>query len=305
MSHRLQVQLGDLVLKNPVMPASGCFGYGREFAKFYDLHQLGAVVVKATTLEERIGNPTPRLAETPSGMLNSIGLQNPGVDAVINNEIPWLAQFNVPIIVNVAGSMNEDYVEVAKRISAVPEVAMIELNISCPNVKHGGMAFGTDPNVAHDLTREVKKVSQVPVYVKLSPNVTHIVEMAEAVVDAGADGLSMINTLVGMRFDLKSRKPILANQVGGLSGPAIKPIALRMIYEVYKHVSVPIIGMGGIMTAEDVAEFFLAGASAVAVGTANFVDPYVMPKIIEDLERILDQMGVKQISELTGEGGKR
>lgn len=305
MNHRLQVQLGDLVLKNPVMPASGCFGYGREFAKLYDLNQLGAVVVKATTLEERIGNPTPRLAETPSGMLNSIGLQNPGVDAVIKDEIPWLAQFNVPIIVNVAGSMNEDYVEVAKRISAVPEVAMIELNISCPNVKHGGMAFGTDPKVAHELTREVKKVSQVPVYVKLSPNVTHIVEMAEAVVDAGADGLSMINTLVGMRFDLKSRKPILANQVGGLSGPAIKPIALRMIYEVYKHVSVPIIGMGGIMTAEDVAEFFLAGASAVAVGTANFVDPYVMPKIIEDLERLLDQMGVKQISELTGEGGKR
>ncbi len=302
MSHRLQVKFGDITLKNPIMPASGCFGFGRDYAKFYDLSQLGAVVVKATTLEERIGNPTPRLAETPSGMLNAIGLQNPGVEAVINEEIPWLTQFDVPIIVNVAGSMTEDYIEVAERISAVKDVAMIELNISCPNVKQGGIAFGTDKKVAHELTKAVKKASQVPVYVKLSPNVTDIVEMAEAVAEAGADGLSMINTLLGMRFDLRTRKPILANQTGGLSGPAIKPVALRMIYEVSKRVALPIIGMGGITTAEDVAEFFLAGASAVAVGTANFVDPYVMPKIIQDLERVLDEMGVKSITELTGKG---
>jgi len=302
MNERLQVTLGNITLKNPIMPASGCFGYGREYAQLYDLNQLGAVVVKATTLEERIGNPTPRIAETPSGMLNAIGLQNPGVDAVIKTEIPWLTQFDTPIIVNVAGSMTEDYVEVAQKLSAVPDVAMLELNISCPNVKQGGIAFGTDPKVAHALTKAVKKVSKVPVYVKLSPNVTDIVEMAYAVADAGADGLSMINTLLGMRFDLKTRKPILANQTGGLSGPAIKPVALRMIYEVHKHVSLPIIGMGGISTAEDVAEFFLAGASAVAVGTANFVDPYVMPTIIQDLERVLDQMGVKKIAELTGEG---
>ncbi|MFV9509955.1 MULTISPECIES: dihydroorotate dehydrogenase [Tepidibacillus] len=302
MKNRLEVKLGDLVLKNPIMPASGCFGYGREYAKLYDLRLLGAIVVKATTLEERLGNPTPRIAETPSGMLNSIGLQNPGVEAVIKEELPWLSQFQTPIIVNIAGTLVEDYVAVAEKISAVPEVAMIELNISCPNVKCGGITFGTDPKVAYELTKAVKEVSKVPVYVKLSPNVTDIVSMATAVEEAGADGLSMINTLIGMRFDLKTRKPVLANQVGGLSGPAIKPIALRMIYEVYKNVSIPIIGMGGITSAEDVIEFFLAGASAVAVGTANFIDPYVMPKIIQDLERVLDEMGVGQISELTGEG---
>ncbi len=302
MNQRLQVKLNDIVLSNPMMPASGCFGFGREYAQLYDLSQLGAIVVKATTLEERLGNNTPRIAETPGGMLNSIGLQNPGVEAVINTEIPWLSKFNTPIVVNVAGTMTEDYVEVTKRISSVPEVSMIELNISCPNVKCGGITFGTDPQTAHDLTKAVKEASKVPVFVKLSPNVTDIVAMAEAVADAGADGLSMINTLIGMRFNLKTRKPILSNQVGGLSGPAIKPVALRMIYEVYKQVSIPIIGMGGITSAEDVAEFFLAGASAVAIGTANFVDPYVMPKIIDDLERVLDEMGVDNISELTGEG---
>lgn len=302
MSKRLEVRLGSLTLNNPVMPASGCFGFGREYAKFYNLNKLGAVVVKATTLEERLGNLTPRIAETPSGMLNSIGLQNPGVDAVIKDELPWLSQHNTPIIVNVAGTMEDDYVLVAKRISQSREVSMIELNISCPNVKCGGITFGTDPKTAHDLTKKVKKASKVPVFVKLSPNVTDIVEMAEAVEAAGADGISMINTLIGMRFNLKTKKPILANQIGGLSGPAIKPVALRMIYEVYKHISIPIIGMGGITSAEDVAEFFLAGASAVAIGTANFVDPYIMPKVIDDLERVLDMMGVKNISELTGEG---
>jgi len=299
---RLEVNLGNITLKNPIMPASGCFGFGREYAQFYDLNKLGAIVVKATTLDERIGNNTPRIMETPSGMLNAIGLQNPGVDAVINNEIPWLRQFDTPVVVNVAGTMTEDYVEVARRISNTPGVNLIELNISCPNVKCGGITFGTDPKTAYDLTMAVKEVSEVPVFVKLSPNVTDIVAMAQAVEQAGADGLSMINTLVGMRFDLKSRKPILANQVGGLSGPAIKPVALRMIYEVYKQVSIPIIGMGGIMTAEDVVEFFIAGASAVAVGTANFIDPYVMPNIIGNLENVLDDLGVDNISELTGEG---
>lgn len=304
MSNRLEVKLGDLALKNPIMPASGCFGFGREYSKFYNLAKLGAVVVKATTLEERLGNNTPRIAETPSGMLNAIGLQNPGVEAVLNQELPWLEQFKTPIIVNVAGTMTEDYLEVTRRISASKTVRMIELNISCPNVKCGGITFGTDPKIAAELTKAVKEVSQVPVYVKLSPNVTDIVAMAQAVEAAGADGLSMINTLIGMRFDLKTRKPILANKIGGLSGPAIKPVALRMIYEVYKNVSIPIIGMGGISSAEDVAEFFLAGASAVAVGTANFVDPYIMPKIIDDLEPVLDLMGVNKISELTGEGWK-
>ncbi len=303
MSKRLEVKVGDITLKNPVMSASGCFGFGREYSELYDLSQLGAIVVKATTLNERLGNLTPRIAETPSGMLNSIGLQNPGVDYVINNEIPWLTQFNIPIIINVAGSMTEDYVEVVERISK-EKIGIVELNISCPNVKSGGIAFGTDPKTAYDLTKAVKKVCKVPLYVKLSPNVTDIVAMAKAVEDAGADGISMINTLIGMRFDLRTKKPILANKIGGLSGPAIKPVALRMIYEVYKHVSIPIIGIGGITSAEDAAEFFLAGASAVQIGTANFVDPYIMPKIIASLEEVLDRMGVNNISELIGEGCK-
>ncbi|MGD9677880.1 MAG: dihydroorotate dehydrogenase [Vulcanibacillus sp.] len=302
MSKRLQVKLGDITLDNPIMPASGCFGFGREYAELYDLSQLGAIVVKATTIEERLGNPTPRIAETPSGMLNSIGLQNPGVEYVINKEIPWLAQFNAPIIVNVAGTKIEDYVEVVERVSNIADVGIIELNISCPNVKSGGIAFGTDPKTAYDLTKAVRAVCKKPLYVKLTPNVTDIVSMAKTVEDAGADGISMINTLIGMRFDLRTKKPILANKIGGLSGPAIKPVALRMIYEVYRHVSIPIIGMGGISSAEDVAEFFLAGASAVQVGTANFVDPYVMPKIIEDLNEVLDKMGVKNISDLIGVG---
>lgn len=302
MSSRLEVELNDLKLKNPIMPASGCFGFGREYAKLYDLNMLGAIVVKATSVKERLGNPTPRIAETPSGMLNSIGLQNPGMDVVIEKELPWLAQYKTPVMVNVAGSVLEEYVEVADKISKVDEVGMIELNISCPNVKSGGIAFGTDPKVAYELVKAVKVVCNVPLYVKLSPNVTDIVSMAKAVEEAGADGISMINTLIGMRFDLKTKKPILANKIGGLSGPAIKPVALRMIYEVYQNVSIPIIGIGGITSAEDVAEFFLAGASAVQVGTANFVNPYAMIEIINDLDRVLDDMGVNNISELTGKG---
>ncbi|MCF6094767.1 dihydroorotate dehydrogenase [Microaerobacter geothermalis] len=304
-SDRLQINLAGISMKNPVMPASGCFGFGREYAQFFDLSLLGAIAVKATTLEERLGNPTPRVAETPGGMLNAIGLQNPGLDAVISRELPWLGQFDVPIIVNVAGTTVDDYVVVCDRISEVKNAAAIELNISCPNVKCGGITFGTDPEVAADLTREVKKVSKVPVFVKLSPNVTDIVSIAKAVEKAGADGLSMINTLLGMRIDLKTKRPILANGTGGLSGPAIKPVAIRMIWEVSQQVEIPIIGMGGIMSAEDVIEFFLAGASAVAVGTANFVNPYACPEIIGELEGWLDKIGVDHISELTGMGWRK
>lgn len=302
---RLHIELPGLSLKNPIIPASGCFGFGREYAQFYDLNVLGSIMIKATTLEPRYGNPTPRVAETSAGMLNAIGLQNPGLEGVMTKELPWLEQFDLPIIANVAGSQVDDYVQVAKEISKAPNVHALELNISCPNVKCGGMAFGTNPEVAASLTRAVKAVSQVPVYVKLSPNVTNIVEMAKAVEAAGADGLTMINTLVGMRLDLKTGQPILANKIGGLSGPAIKPVALRMIYEVSQQVNIPIIGMGGISTAEDVIEFFYAGASAVAVGTANFVDPYVCPKIIEELPRLLDELGYNHISECRGRSWKK
>ncbi|WP_045515343.1 dihydroorotate dehydrogenase [Neobacillus niacini] len=297
---KLNLELPGLTLKNPIMPASGCFGFGKEYSQFYDLSKLGAIMIKATTVEPRFGNPTPRVAETSAGMLNAIGLQNPGLEKVMSNELPWLSQFDVPIIANVAGSLEEDYVEVARSISKAPNVHALELNISCPNVKTGGIAFGTIPEVAKQLTRKVKDVSEVPVYVKLSPNVTNIVEMAKAVEDGGADGLTMINTLVGMRLDIKTGKPILSNRTGGLSGPAIKPVALRMIYEVSQAVNIPIIGMGGIESAEDVIEFFYAGASAVAVGTANFVDPFVCPTIIEELPLLLDQLGFEHISECRG-----
>jgi len=300
----LQISLPGLQLKNPVMPASGCFGFGREFSQFYDLSLLGAIMIKATTLEPRFGNPTPRVAETNAGMLNAIGLQNPGLEKVINEELPWLKQFDVPIIANVAGSLEEDYVEVAKEISKAPNVHALELNISCPNVKAGGMAFGTIPEVAKNLTKKVKDVSEVPVYVKLSPNVTNIVEMAKAVEAGGADGLTMINTLLGMRIDLKTGEPILANKTGGLSGPAIKPVAIRMIYEVSQRVKLPIIGMGGIQSAEDVIEYYYAGASAVAVGTANFVDPFVCPTIIDELPELLTKLGFDHISECTGRSWK-
>lgn len=302
--NRLEVKLGELTLRNPIMPASGCFGFGKEYSQFYSLDQLGAIAVKAATVEPRFGNATPRVAETRGGMLNAIGLQNPGLDKVLAEELPWLEKYDVPIIANIAGTTVEDYIEVATRISEAPNVKAIELNISCPNVKCGGITFGTDPIIAAELTKEIKQVSKVPVFVKLSPNVTNIVEMAQAVEKAGADGLSMINTLIGMRIDLRTKRPILANGAGGLSGPAIKPVAIRMVYEASQKVDIPIIGMGGIHSAEDVIEFFLAGASAVAVGTANFVDPYICPTIIDELEGWLDKMGVDQISELTGMGWK-
>lgn len=298
--NRLSVSLPGLEMKNPIMPASGCFGFGKEYAKFYDLSVLGAIAIKAATVEGRFGNPTPRVAETHSGMLNAIGLQNPGVEKIMSNELPFLEPYNVPIVANIAGSSEEDYIEVARKLSSHPQVSVLELNISCPNVKEGGIQFGTDAKTAAHLTKKVKEVSSKPVYVKLSPNVTSITEMAVAVEEAGADGLSMINTLLGMRLDLKTRKPILANKTGGLSGPAIKPVAIKMVHEVSQHVSIPIIGMGGITCAEDVAEFLLAGASAVAVGTANFVDPFICPDIIGKLPELLDTMNVNHISELTG-----
>ncbi|MEH7299619.1 dihydroorotate dehydrogenase [Neobacillus drentensis] len=302
---RLNIELPGLTLKNPIMPASGCFGFGREYSQFYDLSELGAIMIKATTTEPRFGNPTPRVAETSAGMLNAIGLQNPGLEKVMSEELPWLSQYDVPIIANVAGSVEEDYVKVAKEISNAPNVRALELNISCPNVKTGGIAFGTIPEVAKQLTKKVKEISEVPVYVKLSPNVTNIVEMAKAVEEGGADGLTMINTLIGMRLDLKTGQPILANGTGGLSGPAIKPVAIRMIHEVSQAVSIPIIGMGGIQSAEDVIEFFYAGASAVAVGTANFIDPFVCPTIIKELPNLLDKLGFGHISECTGRSWMR
>lgn len=302
--NKLDVTLPGLQLKNPIIPASGCFGFGREYSSLYDLSLLGAIMIKATTPLPRYGNETPRITETPGGMLNAIGLQNPGLDYVLEKELTWLSQFDVPIIANVAGSTEDDYVTVAKEISKAPNVHALEINISCPNVKKGGIAFGTVPEVARQLTKKIKEVSEVPVYVKLSPNVTNIVEMAKAVEDGGADGLTMINTLVGMSLDLRTARPVLANKIGGLSGPAIKPVAIRMVYEVSQHVNIPIIGMGGIHTAEDVIEFFYAGASAVAVGTANFVDPYICPKLIEQLPNLLEELGYEHITECIGRSWK-
>ncbi|WP_434399535.1 dihydroorotate dehydrogenase [Planococcus sp. 11815] len=296
----LRVKLPGLDLKNPIMPASGCFGFGQEYAKLYDLSKLGSIMIKATTAEMRLGNPTPRVAETSSGMLNAIGLQNPGLVKVVDEQLPWLEQFDVPIIANVAGSLAEDYVEVARTISKAPNVHALELNISCPNVKQGGITFGTDPNVAKELTRMVKDVSDVPVYVKLSPNVTDVVQLAKAVEEGGADGITMINTLLGMRLDPKTGRPVIANITGGLSGPAIKPVALRMVYEVRRHTKLPIIGMGGVAEVDDVIDFLSAGANAVAVGTANFVNPFVCPELIDKLPERLHELGYESVQELTG-----
>lgn len=298
--NRLLIELPGLTLKNPIMPASGCFGFGQEYAQLYDLAKLGAIMIKATTEEPRRGNPTPRVAETSAGMLNAIGLQNPGLEHVMNHELKWLEQHDVPIIANVAGSETADYVAVAKCISTAPNVQALELNISCPNVKCGGIQFGTDPKTAQELTAAVKAVSQVPVYVKLSPNVTSIVDLAQAVEAGGADGITMINTLVGMRLNERTGKPVIANGTGGLSGPAVKPVAIRMVYEVYKAVNIPIIGMGGVTEAQDVIDFMSAGASAVAVGTANFVDHFVCPTIIEALPEKLDALGIHHISDIIG-----
>ncbi len=301
----LKVSLPGLEMKNPIIPASGTFGFGYEFEKFYDLNILGSMMLKGTTLEPRYGNPLPRIAEGPSGLLNAIGLQNPGVEAVMNEELEKLRPlYGDKVIANIGGSAPEDYVETAKRLSTHDMVGALELNISCPNVHSGGIQFGTNPEMAADLTRRVKEVSKVPVYVKLSPNVTDIVQMAKAVEAAGADGITMINTLVGMRFDIKTGKPIIANKTGGYSGPAIFPVALRMVYQVSQAVNIPVIGMGGIQSACDVIEMMSAGASAVAIGCQNLIDPYACKKIIEDLGPLLDQLGIADINDLVGRSHK-
>ena len=300
----LSVKLPGLNLKNPVIPASGCAGYGRELAELYDLSLLGGIAIKSATPKERFGNPTPRIAETPMGMLNAIGLQNHGVDYIIEKELPFLAQFDTEVIANVAGAAEEDYLEVIRKMNGSDVVKAYELNISCPNVKHGGIGLGTNPELAANITRLVKEVSEKPVYVKLTPNVTNIVEIAKAVEKAGADGLVLLNTLLGMRIDLKSGKPLLANTTGGLSGPAIKPVAVRMVYQCAQAVDIPIIGVGGISSAEDVLEFLYAGASAVEVGAANFVDPYICPKIINELGSVLEKYGNASVAEATGRSFK-
>lgn len=301
----LRVSLPGLNMKNPIIPASGTFGFGYEFSKFYDINILGSMMLKGTTLEPRYGNPLPRIAEGPSGLLNAIGLQNPGVEAVMNEELEKLRPlYDDKVIANIGGSAPEDYVETAKRLSNHDMVGALELNISCPNVHSGGIQFGTNPEMAADLTRCVKEVSKVPVYVKLSPNVTDIVAMAKAVEAAGADGITMINTLVGMRFDFKTGKPIIANKTGGYSGPAIFPVALRMVYQVSQAVKIPVIGMGGIQSARDVIEMMSAGASAVAIGCQNLIDPYACKKIIEDLDGLLEQLGIDDINDLVGRSHK-
>lgn len=299
--NRLKTRLGELILDNPVIPASGTFGFGYEFAQFYDINILGSISIKGTTKEDRFGNETPRIAECDSGLLNAVGLQNPGVIKVRDVELVRLAKkYNKPVIANVSGFSVEEYQYSCEILSECPNVGIIELNISCPNVKEGGMSFGTDPKMAAHVTSEVKKVCKKPLYVKLSPNVTSITSIAKAVCDAGADGLSLINTLLGMRIDIKTGKPILKNKTGGLSGPAIKPVALRMVYEVYEAVKVSIIGMGGISSAEDVLEMMYAGASAVQVGAANLVDPYACQKIINDLSPLLDRLKIEKIEDIIG-----
>lgn len=300
----ISIKLPGLNLKNPIIPASGCYGFGREFAELYDLSLLGGIAIKSATPQKRFGNELPRVAETPSGMLNAIGLQNPGVDNIIKTELPWLSQFDTEIISNVAGACEEDYVEVVQKLNDQPVIKAFELNISCPNVKHGGIGLGTQPELAAKVTKMVKAAAKKPVWVKLSPNVTDIVAIAKAVEAAGADGIVMINTLMGMRLDLKTAKPILANVTGGLSGPAIKPVAIRMIYQVSQAVNIPIIGVGGITCAEDVLEFLYAGASAVEVGMQNFVDPYCCVKIIKDLPNVLEKYGFTSINEAIGRSYK-
>ena len=298
---RLSVSLCGIELSNPIIPASGTFGYGHEFAGFYDLNILGTFSMKGTTLSPRFGNPTPRIAETPAGMLNAVGLQNPGVDAVIAEELPRLKEvFHKPVIANVSGFSPEEYTAVCARFDAEPQVGWLEVNISCPNVHGGGMSFGTDPKAAAEVTRAVKAVTTKPVIVKLSPNVTDIVSIAKACEDAGADGLSLINTLLSLRIDLKTRRPILANTTGGLSGPAIFPLALRMVWQVSQAVKIPVIGLGGVSSAEDAAEMLLAGATAVQVGAANLRDPFACPRIIQALPAVLDRMGAENIREIIG-----
>lgn len=300
--HRLNVNLGELQLPNPVMPASGCCAFGHELNNFYPINKLGAIMIKSTTDVPRDGNPNHRIYETASGMLNSIGLQNPGVDVVIDEHITWLDSIGANTIVNLAGSDKESYVNVAKELEAraKDKILAIELNVSCPNVKHGGIQFGSDPEVLRDLVDAITTVTSIPVFVKLSPNVTSIKEMATAVDNSGAYGISMINTLVGMAIDYRTGKPVIANKIAGYSGPAIKPVALKQIYEVRQVTNKPIIGMGGIESAIDIIEFLSVGSDAVAIGTANFNNPTVCIDVLIDLIEIMDQMGIEHINEFKG-----
>lgn len=295
----MSVTICGVTLKNPVIAASGTFGYGMEYNEFYPISRLGGVSCKGTTLKERLGNHPPRIAETCAGILNSVGLQNPGLDSFISTYLPWLKKQDTAVIANIAGSTVEEYCEIAERLSGT-DVDIIELNISCPNVKQGGVSFGTSCESVAKVTSEVKKRSAKPVMVKLTPNVTDIGDIAKAAEDAGADALSLINTITGMRIDIKTRRPVLRNNTGGLSGPAVFPVAVRMVHEVYKRVNIPVVGMGGITKWEDAAEMMIAGASAVQVGTANFRDPFACIRIIEGLERFAASLGLKSIAELTG-----
>ena len=297
----LTVNLAGVELKNPIIPASGTFGYGREYAELYDLNILGSFSWKGTTGQARLGNPQPRIAEMTGGMLNAVGLQNPGIDAVIEKEVPNIAKiFQGPVIANVGGFSLEEYAENCRKLNDVEQVKILEVNISCPNVHAGGKNFGCDPKAAAEVTRAVKAVTDKPVFMKLTPNVTDIAEIAKACEEAGADGLCLINTLLGMRIDLKSRKPIIANRTGGVSGPAVFPVALRMVWDVYEAVNIPIIGCGGVSSAEDAVEMMLAGATAVEVGAANLKDPYACKTIVENLPAVCERLGVTDISELTG-----
>ena len=297
----LSVRLGDVELKNPVIPASGTFGYGREYAELYDLNILGSFSWKGTTRDARPGNPQPRIAETESGMLNAVGLQNPGIDAVIAEEVPNIAKlFQGPVIANIGGFSLEEYADNCRKLEGCDQVGILEVNISCPNVHAGGQNFGSDPKSAAAVTKAVKAATKKPVFMKLSPNVTDIAQIAKACADAGADGICLINTLLSMRIDLKTKRPLLANRTGGLSGPAVFPVAVRMIWDVYEAVKLPIIGCGGVASARDVCEMMLAGASAVEVGAANLRDPYACKTIIEQLPDVCRKLGVDNISELTG-----
>ncbi len=295
------VNLSGLTLSNPIIPASGTFGYGYEFAEWYDINILGSFSFKGTTKEPRFGNPTPRIAECENGLINAVGLQNPGVEKVISEELPKLAKcFSKPVVANVSGFSVEEYQYTCEKLDKEEQVGLIEVNVSCPNVHGGGMSFGTSPESAAKVTRAVKEVTKKPVYIKLSPNVTDIVAIAKACEDAGADGISLINTLLGMRIDLKTKKPVIANKMGGFSGPAIKPVALRMVYQVYEAVKIPIIGMGGVSNAEDVLEFMLAGATAVEVGATNLIDPFACKKIVEDLPFVMDKYGINKLTDIIG-----
>ena len=297
----MKVDLCGLTLDNPVIPASGTFGFGYEFADIYDINILGTFSFKGTTKEPRFGNPTPRIAETPSGMINSVGLQNPGIDAVINEELPKLQKcFHKPVIANISGFSVDEYKYCCERIDKEDSVGIIEVNVSCPNVHNGGMSFGTSAEAAAEVTRAVKSVTTKPVFIKLTPNVTDIVSIAKACEDAGADGISLINTLLGMRIDLNRRKPVIANKMGGFSGSAIFPVAVRMVYQVANAVNIPVVGMGGVSSAEDVLEMMLAGATAVEVGAANLVNPYICRDIVEDLPRVMDKYRVNNLNEIIG-----